>query len=348
MFDIKAVDLRSDTLTLPSGEMREAMASALVGDDVYGEDPTVIRLQEEAAALVGKEDAIFVPSGTMGNQLAILAHTERGDEVLADSQAHIYYYEVGAPAMWAGVSIRPLDGLLAGGGLDVLRNALRPADIHFPATRLVCLENTFNRGSGTVMFPDEMKDIYHFAGSKGLKVHLDGARLFNAAVFLGKDVREFTANCDSVMFCLSKGLGAPVGSMLAGDSGFIARARKYRKALGGGMRQAGVLAAAGLVALKNINRLEEDHRHARVLAKGLSALPVFEIELDRVQTNIVVARVAGGIPASGLVRMLGEKGVKCSAFGPDLVRFVTHLNVGPEDVEYTLKAAGELSVNTPG
>ncbi len=319
------------------------MASAMVGDDVYGEDPTVIRLQKEAAGLVGKEDALFVPSGTMGNQLAILAHTERGNEVLADSQAHIYYYEVGAPAMWAGVSIRPLDGLLAGRGMDVIQDALRPADIHFPATKLICLENTFNRGGGTVMSPDEMKDIYNFVAGKGMKVHLDGARVFNAAVFLGKDVRELTVNCDSVMFCLSKGLGAPVGSILAGDRDFIASARKYRKALGGGMRQAGVLASAGLVALKNINRLEEDHRHARMLAEGLAALPFLEIELDKVQTNIVVAKVSGGISASDLVRMLGEKGFKCSAFGPDLVRFVTHLNVSREGIEHTLKAARELN-----
>jgi len=240
------VDLRSDTLTLPSPKMREAMSMAPVGDDVYGEDPTINKLQEAAASLVGKEAALFVPSGTMGNQLALLSHTSRGDEAIVDEEAHIYYYEVGAPAMWGGVSIKPVRGLLSGEGPEVLLETLRPADIHFPSTRLLCLENTFNRGGGTVMTPEAMKKIYSLARERSLSVHLDGARIFNAAVSLDRNVREFTSSCDSVMFCLSKGLGAPVGSLLAGSRAFIERAKKYRKALGGGMRQAGVLAAAGL------------------------------------------------------------------------------------------------------
>lgn len=342
MVFIKTVDLRSDTITLPSLEMREAMARAPVGDDVYGEDPTVNRLQEEAATLVGKEAALFVPSGTMGNQIAVLAHTSRGDEVIADGESHIYYYEVGAPAMWAGVSVRPVKGLLGEGGPEVLQSALRPENIHFPSTRLVCLENTFNRGGGTVTDPLAMRQIYELAKENSLQVHLDGARIFNAAAATGCDVREFTDRSDSVMFCLSKGLGAPVGSMLAGDRDFIVRARKYRKALGGGMRQAGVLAAAGLVALKNIRRLAEDHLLARLLAEGMAGLPGLEVDLGRVQTNIVFIKVSGPRTAADVAALLGARGVKCSTFGPDLLRLVTHLNVSPEDIQYTLSVVREL------
>jgi len=339
---IISVDLRSDTLTLPSLKMREAMSMAPVGDDVYGEDPTINKLQEAAAALVGKEAALFNPSGTMGNQLALLSHTSRGDEAIVDEDAHIYYYEVGAPAMWGGISIKPVRGLLSGEGPEAFLEALRPADIHFPLTRLLCLENTFNRGGGTVMAPETMTKIYSLARERSINVHLDGARIFNAAVALDRDVREFTASCDSVMFCLSKGLGAPVGSMLAGSRGFIEKARKYRKALGGGMRQAGVLAAAGLVALDNIARLREDHQNARVLAEGMAALPGISVDMDRVHTNIVVLRAQGRLSAAEIVALLGERGIRCATFGPDLIRMVTHLNISPEDVEYTIKAAREL------
>lgn len=345
MLHIKTVDLRSDTVTQPSPEMREAMARAEVGDDVCGEDPTVRRLEEEAAKLVGKEAAVFVPSGTMGNQIAILTHTQRGDEVLADSQAHIYYYEVGAPAMWAGVSIRPLAGLMDRRGMEALKSAIRQEDIHFPPTKLLCLENTFNRGGGTFITPAKMLKIYQFAREKSLLVHLDGARIFNAAAAMKRDVKDFTVSCDSVMFCLSKGLGAPVGSMLAGGGKFIARARKYRKALGGGMRQAGVLAAAGLVALANISRLEDDHHNARLLAEGLAALPGIKINLDRVQTNIVVAGVNGRFTAGQLVEMLGARGIKCFTFGPNLIRLVTHLDVTREDIRHTLAVAEEICLN---
>lgn len=320
------------------------MARAPVGDDVYGEDPTVNRLQEEAAALAGKEAALFVPSGTMGNQLAILAHTCRGDEVIADSQSHIYYYEAGAPAMWSGVTIKPVEGLLGDQGTEVLLKALRPQDIHFPPTRLVCLENTFNRGGGTVATPEAMKEINTIANQSSLKIHLDGARIFNAAVSLNRDVRDFTSACHSVMFCLSKGLGAPVGSILAGDRDFINSARKYRKALGGGMRQAGILASAGLLALQNIGRLREDHRNARRLAEGIGALPGLYVDMSLMQTNIVVIRVQGSLTASRVVSLLKERGIKCSTFGPDLVRMVTHLDISPEDIEYTIKTARELLV----
>ncbi|MFZ5645153.1 MAG: low-specificity L-threonine aldolase [Bacillota bacterium] len=339
---MRIVDLRSDTITLPSIEMREAMAKAEVGDDVYGEDPTVSRLQEESAALLGMEAALFVPSGTMGNQIAILAHTARGDEVIADEQSHIYYYEVGAPAMWAGVSIKPVRGLFGEGGINALAEALRPPDIHFPPTRLVCLENTFNRGGGTVLSPEKMKDIYSAAKERNLKVHLDGARIFNAAAALNLDVKDFTTLCDSVMFCLSKGLGAPVGSILTGSREFIDRARKYRKALGGGMRQAGVLAAAGILALKNIVRIDEDHRNARYLAEGMADLPGIEVDLDLVQTNIVVLKAEGRLSAMEIVALLKSRGIKCATFGPRLIRMVTHLNISHDDIVYTLNSAREL------
>ena len=317
------------------------MARAPVGDDVYGEDPSINLLQEEAAALVGKEAALFVPSGTMGNQLAILAHTGRGEEAVVDSHSHILYYEVGAPAMWAGVSLRGVDGLNGPQGGEALLAALRPENIHFPTTSLVCLENTFNRGGGTITDPEIMKGIFDLAVERSLNVHLDGARIFNAAVALKCDVRDFTASCHSVMFCLSKGLGAPVGSILAGSREFIASARKYRKALGGGMRQAGILAAAGLVALKNIPRLEVDHRHARRLAEGFAGLPGISVNLEKVQTNMVVLKVHGARTAAQVASLLTERGVLCAATGPDTIRLVTHLDISPDDIEYALSAAKE-------
>ncbi|MBO8128674.1 MAG: low-specificity L-threonine aldolase [Peptococcaceae bacterium] len=340
--ETKIIDLRSDTVTKPTKEMREAMYRAEVGDDVYGEDPTVNRLEEKAAALVGKEAALYVPSGTMGNQIAVLTHTARGDEVILDEESHICYYEVGSPAMLAGVQLKPVAGLLGPEGPDRLRAALRPENIHFPRTRLVCLENTFNRGSGTVMSPEMMANLYNLARERGLSVHLDGARIFNAAVASDIDVKEFTRYCDSVMFCLSKALAAPVGSLLAGDADFIARARKYRKALGGGMRQAGVLAAAGLVALDRIPELAEDHKNAKVLAAGLAELPGLKIDLPRVQTNIVVVEVAKQPGAATFAAALEARGIRCSSFGPDQLRFVTHLDVSRNDIEYVLQVAREI------
>jgi len=339
---MKTIDLRSDTVTRPDAKMRAAMAAAEVGDDVYGEDPTVNRLQELGAQLVGKEAALFVPSGTAGNQIALLAHTERGNEVILDEEAHIYYYEAGSPAMLAGVQPRPVRGLLSADGPEVLRRSLRPQNIHFPVTRLICLENTFNRGGGTVMPPAVMAELYNIAVEHGLAVHLDGARIFNAAAALDCEAQELTRYCDSVMFCLSKGLGAPVGSLLAGSREFIEKARRYRKALGGGMRQAGVLAAAGLVALQNIPRLKEDHVHARRLAEGLAGLPGVEVDLTNVQTNMVVVKFTGRLTAADFVRELALKGVKCNTTGPDTVRLVTHLDVAAADIEYSLAAMREV------
>lgn len=318
------------------------MAAAVVGDDVYGEDPTVKQLEETAAAILGKEAALFVPSGTMGNQIAVLTHTNRGDEVILDSEAHIYYYEVGGPALLAGVQLRPVTGLLSEEGPALLRQSLRPEDLHFPHTSLICLENTFNRGGGTILSPRVMEELYTIAQERDLRVHVDGARIFNAAVGLGVDVKDFSRSCDSIMFCLSKGLAAPVGSLLAGSREFIARARKYRKALGGGMRQAGVLAAAGLVALRMAERLAEDHAHARRLAEGLAQLPGLRVDLAKVQTNIVVVEVAPAKTAADLAGELTRRGIKCAAFGPATLRLVTHKDVSTGDIDYALQVAKEI------
>ncbi|MEG6616193.1 low-specificity L-threonine aldolase [Peptococcaceae bacterium 1198_IL3148] len=334
------IDLRSDTVTQPTIEMREAMANAEVGDDVYQEDPTVNKLEDVAAQLIGKEAALFLPSGTMANQIAVLTHTERGDEVILDAESHIFYYEVGAPAMLAGVQLNPVPGLIGRNAVDKLRETYRPKDIHYPNTRLLCLENTFNRGGGTVMTPEEMKAVYELAKELNLSVHLDGARIFNAAIASRCPASDFTKYCDTVMFSLSKGLSAPVGSILAGEKKFIDKARKYRKALGGGMRQAGILAAAGLVSLKMIDRLADDHANARALAEGLAKIKGLRVELHLVQTNIVLVDITAiDMDAKTFVNELEKHGVKASGFGPQLVRFVTHKDILREDIEQAIKVS---------
>ncbi|RYD06230.1 hypothetical protein N752_04895 [Desulforamulus aquiferis] len=278
----------------------------------------------------------------MGNQIAVLVHTKRGEEVILDSDAHIYYYEAGGSALLAGVQLSPVKGLLTPQGPEILKKYLRPEDIHFPKTSLVCLENTFNRGGGTVLAPATMADIYELSHKQNLKVHLDGARIFNAAISLNIKVKELTCYCDSIMFCLSKGLAAPVGSLLAGTSEFIGTARKYRKILGGGMRQAGVLAAAGLIALQSVDRLKEDHANAHRLATGLSSIPGINIDLQRVQTNIIVVKVAGKVSASELVDKLAAHQIKCATFGPGIIRMVTHKDISPEDIDLVLATAKNL------
>ena len=327
------IDLRSDTVTRPDEAMREAMARAEVGDDVYGEDPSVNRLQERAAALLGKEAALFVPSGTMANQVAIRAHTEPGDALIAGHSAHSYLYESGGAAALSGVQpvIVGEDGFF---DADELRAAIFPADDHFPRTRLVCLENTHNRSGGRVFPLDAQQRIAALARESGLRLHLDGARLFNAAVASACDPAELAAPHDSVSFCLSKGLGAPVGSLLAGSREFIARAHRFRKMFGGGMRQAGILAAAGLHALDHgIKRLADDHANARRLAEGLAALPGAEL-LREPETNIVLFSVAD-VP--GFVRATRERGVWINAIGPERLRAVTHRDVSAADVEDALE-----------
>lgn len=338
------IDLRSDTVTQPTEEMRQAMARAEVGDDVYGEDPTINRLEELAAEKVGKEAALFVPSGTMGNQISVLTHTQRGDEVIVESEAHIYFYEVAGLAALSSVQVRLVKGVR--GVLDPadVAAAIRPANIHFPRSALLCLENTHNRAGGTVTGVQRMRELAEVAHAHGLAVHLDGARIFNAAIALGVDVKELTASVDSVMFCLSKGLSAPVGSLVAGSKEWIARARKYRKLLGGGMRQAGVLAAAGIVALeKMVDRLAEDHANARLLGEGLAQIPGIKLDLATVQTNMVTFEIEKpGLDGAAFVRELLVRGVKANATGPRRIRFVTHKDVNREDVLTALKVVEEI------
>lgn len=338
----KTVDLRSDTITLPSKEMRAAMSRAEVGDDVYGEDPTVKLLEREAAALVGKETALFVSSGTMGNLIAVLTHTARGDAVILDSEAHIFYYEAGGSSLIGGVQLWPVENLHSPDGISKLKKALRPPDQHFAPATLLCLENTHNRNGGTILQPQEQDKFYEITRNSGLHLHLDGARIFNAAIALGCPVTAFTRSCESVMFCLSKGLGAPVGSILAGSFSFIEQARRYRKVLGGGMRQAGILAAAGLIALKHIPFLSEDHRRAKKLAEGVSRLTNFKVTPFPPPTNIVILNTSP-LSSGEFVTRLENYGIKSIAFGENQVRMVTHLDISDDDIEWTLEALEKLS-----
>lgn len=336
----RRIDLRSDTVTLPTPAMRQAMAEAEVGDDVYGEDPTVTRLEGETAELLGKEAALFVPSGTMGNQLALRCHTEPGDEIVLEANAHIYYFEGGAPAAFSGVMCRCLTGQRGVFTAADVAAVLRPRDPHFAPTRLICLENTHNRGGGSIWPLEQITGLAALAKDRDLRMHLDGARLWNAAATTGIAEREYARWFDSVNVCFSKGLGAPVGSALAGTRPFIERARRFRKQLGGGMRQAGVIAAGALHALRHHRqRLAEDHANARTLAEGLACLPGIELDLATVQTNIVIFRVTA-MPASVLVAQLKESGVLMLSTGPDTIRAVTHLNVSAEDIAVALAAVG--------
>lgn len=342
MHDI--VDLRSDTLTLPTPEMREAMARAEVGDDVWEEDPTVKRLEALAAARMGKPSALLVTSGTQGNLVSVLAHTHPGQEVVLDVDAHIVNYEVGGAAVIGGVQMRPIKterGFLTP---TQVREAIRPANIHVTPTGLVCLENTHNRHGGTCATPEEISAVAAAAHGGGVPVHLDGARLFNAAVALGRPAHDFTREADSVTFCLSKGLGAPVGSVVCGSPEFITRARRFRKMLGGGMRQAGILAAAGIVALERmVDRLAEDHVNARRLAEGLAKLPGIQVDLSRVETNIVIFFVTRPGGVEEFARGCAARKVKVHAIGPTSIRCVTHKDVDADDVARALDAFGEIT-----
>ena len=331
------IDLRSDTITQPTPAMREAMARAEVGDDVFGDDPTVARLEARTAEILGKEAAVFTPSGTMANQLALRAHTEPGDEILVDANAHIYYYESGAPAALAGVMCRCLPGVRGVFTAADVEAALRPADQHFAPTRLVCIENTHNRGGGSVWPIERIREVAEVSRARGLRLHLDGARLWNASVATGIPERDYAAHFDSVSVCFSKGLGAPVGSALCGTREFIQRARRFRKMYGGGMRQAGILAAGALHALEHHRaRLAEDHANARSLAEGLSRLPGLELDPAAVQTNIIFMRVRK-LPAASFVRSLDEAGVRVLALGPDSIRAVTNLMVSSGQIPAALE-----------
>lgn len=338
------VDLRSDTVTVPTPAMREAMARAEVGDDVWGEDPTVQRLEALAAERTGKEVALFVASGTMGNLVSVLSQTQPGQEIILDLDSHIFNYEVASAAVIGGVQTRPIRtgrGFLSPAEV---RDAIRPANIHIPPTGLVCLENTHNRHGGTVCTPEEIRDVAEVARKAGVPVHLDGARIFNAAVALKRDVREFTAWVESATFCLSKGLGAPAGSLVCGTRDFIGRARRWRKMLGGGMRQVGVLAAAGLVALEQmVDRLAEDHANALRLAGGFARLKGIRLDLARVETNIVIFFVDGPDKAETLVRECAARKVKIHRISPVSVRCVTHKDVDQDDIERALQAFTEIT-----
>ena len=328
---MKWIDLRSDTVTLPGEEMRAAMANAEVGDDVYGDDPTVNRLEEIAAEVLGKESAIFVPSGTFGNQLSILTHTLRGDEVIIPASNHIIVHEAGASAVIAGVQMRTLDCDDGMPSVDRILKAIRGEDLHYPRTGLICLENAHS--SGRVLPMEYMKEVYSLARERAVPVHLDGARIFNAAVSLGIDAREIASKADSVMFCLSKGLGAPIGSMLVGTKEFISRARKGRKIMGGAMRQAGIIAAAGIMAIeKMIDRLGEDHENARYLAKKLEEIKGIEIMRDRLDINMVFFKLDQGRPEA-IVGELYREGIKINPPEGDEWRLVTNLDVSRSDLD---------------
>jgi len=338
------VDLRSDTLTLPTPAMREAMAGAEVGDDVWEEDPTVRRLEELAARRTGKEAALFVSSGTQGNLVSVLTQTRPGQEILLDADSHIFNYEVGGAAVFGGVQTLPLKterGFLTP---EQVRDHIRPSNVHIPVTGLLCLENTHNRHGGTCCTPEEIDAVAAAAHAAGVPVHLDGARIFNASVALGRPVADFARHVDSITFCLSKGLGAPVGSLVCGSRDFVGGARRVRKMLGGGMRQVGVLAAAGLVALETmVDRLAEDHANARRLAEGAVRLPRVGLDLDEVETNIVIFHVDRPGGAGELVTGCLARKVKIHQIGPASIRCVTHKDVDAEDVERALEALGEIT-----
>ena len=329
---MKPLDFRSDTVTHPTPAMREAMSHAEVGDDVYQDDPTTNRLEALAAELLGMEAALFVPSGTMGNQLALMSHTHRGQEAIVSVNSHIFEHEVGAAAVLSSLNLRPLTFPRGIYNAEQIEKAIRPDDIHEPPTSLICLENAL--ANGRVVPLKTMQEIREMANSHGIPIHMDGARLFNAALALGVDVKELAACADSVSCCLSKGLCAPVGSVLCGNSEFIARARKYRKMLGGGMRQTGILAAAGILSLTEMTkRLGEDHDNARHLAELLAEIPGVTVDLESVQINMVFASFDWPNLVD-LHRWLKERGVMiCDDYIAPEIRFVTHYGVTNEDVE---------------
>ena len=348
MHDI--VDLRSDTLTLPTPQMREAMACAEVGDDVWEEDPTVKRLEAMAADRLGKAAGLFVSSGTMGNLISVVSQAQAGQEVVLDLDSHIFNNEVAGAAIIGSLQMRPVKterGFLTP---DQVREALRPANIHIPTTGLVCVENTHNRHGGTCCTPEQIDAVAAVAHEASVPVHMDGARLFNAAVALKRSARDFVRNVDSVTFCISKGLAAPVGSVICGSSGLIDKAKRVRKMLGGGMRQAGVIAAAGIVSLETmVDRLADDHANARALAEGLAKLPGLEIDLATVQTNIVIFRIeretaaASAAATAEMVAGCGARKVKIHAIGPTTIRCVTHKDIDAEDIGRTLQAFAEIT-----
>ncbi len=341
----KFVDLRSDTVTLPTEEMLEAIRHADLGDDVYEEDPTVNRLEEMAATKMGKEAALLVASGTQANLVSSMSNAQRGELVILESESHMNWYEVGGISSIAGLMPWPVRSQF--GALDPkdVEAAIRPENIHFPEPALVCVENTHNRHGGTVITPAELESIRNIAVSHGLKLYMDGARIFNAAIALKIDVKELTKHVDNLMFCLSKGLCCPIGSVVVGSHEFIRRARKIRKVLGGGMRQAGIIAAAGIVALeKMIDRLEDDHMNAKLLAQGISKVGGLRVDLARVQTNMVFVDTSDLKMSDDLMASrLKQKGILASTLSKNRFRLVTHRSIEKEHVERTVEAFAQIA-----
>lgn len=338
------IDLRSDTVTKPTPSMQAAMAQARVGDDVYGEDPTVNALESRAAHLLGKEAALFVPTGVMANQLCIRVHTRPGDEVIAEKTAHVIRYEGGSASALSQVQVCCLEGDRGLLTAKSVVEAIRPHDIHYPPTTLVCLEQTHNVGGGTVYPLSTIQEITHVSGDRGLASHLDGARLFNAVVASGVSAAAFAQPFDTVSFCLSKGLGAPVGSVIVSTHDRVARLRRLRKMFGGGMRQAGILAAAGLYALDHhITRMQEDHDNAKHFALQLQQIPAVYVDPDLVETNIVLFEVVGSDRSTGeIVQALKDVGVLLNAVGEHRFRAVTHLDVSSADIEQATHCIGKV------
>jgi threonine aldolase len=342
---MRVVDLRSDTVTLPTEEMLDAMRNAQLGDDVYGEDPTVNRLEEIAAKKMGKDAALLTTSGTQANLVSLMAQASRGDEVILEESSHIFLNEVGALSTIGNLFPHTVKGHMGIMSPENVEAALRPPNIHYPPTRIICIENTHNSAGGIIWPPDKIEEIHELAKKHGLNLYLDGARIFNAAVAMDLDVREFTQHVDALMFCLSKSLSAPIGSVVVGNHEFIIRARRYRKMLGGGMRQAGIIAAAGIVAIeKMVDRLKDDHATAQLLARGLAKIPGISIDLSTVQTNIVRYNVQGLCTDSARwVQELKKYGVKAGGYQLGQIRMVTHRGIEKEDIEYALGVAEKVA-----
>ncbi len=339
MRNMRPIDLRSDTVTKPAAAMREAMANAEVGDDVFAGDPTINRLQEKVAQLLGKEAAIYVPSGSMANQTAIRAQTQPGDEIITHEDNHIYHYEAGAPAALSGCSLKLLPGKHGFFDAEAVRSALRPADSHFPQSSLIVIENTHNRGGGTCWSIDAIADIRRVADEHGLKMHLDGARLLNACIAKGHKPADYAKYFDTVSICFSKGLGAPVGSAVASTKEKIKRVHRFRKMFGGGMRQGGIIAAGALYALENhVDRLATDHANAKKLATALAEIPGLSIDLGSVETNILYCDIDPRLGTGpDFASKLNEAGVWMIATAPQRIRAVTHLDVSTEDIDRAIE-----------
>ncbi|MEM2099365.1 MAG: low-specificity L-threonine aldolase [Candidatus Bathyarchaeia archaeon] len=338
------IDLRSDTVTLPTEEMLEAIKHAQLGDDVFREDPTVNRLEEMAASRTGKEAALLVTSGTQANLVSLMSNTKHGELIILEQESHIYWYEVGGISAIAGLLPWPLKSEFGALSPEDVKNAIRPRNIHFPEPKLICVENTHNRHGGTVITPKQLQALSEIARAHGLKLYMDGARIFNAAVALKTDVKNLTRHVDNLMFCLSKGLSCPVGSVIAGSREFIEKARKIRKLLGGGMRQAGIIAAPGVIALeKMIDRLEGDHKNAKHLAEGLAKIDCVKVDMRRVQTNIVIADISDlHVSAELFLEKLKQQGVLALANDKHKIRMVTHRGVEKEHISKAITAVSNV------